>query len=206
MNIAMFSVHTCPLAALGGKETGGMNVYVRELSRELAKRGHRVDIFTRSQDAAVPHIEMDGLGLGADVFHIPAGPEAPYNKRRLFNYLPEFVHGVQDFMETERIHYDVYHSHYWLSGWVARELQKCQRAPVVQMFHTLGAMKNAVARGEADREAEQRVQVEREMMQFADRLVASTPRDLEHMVELYDAPRDRIAIIPPGVDTTLFRP
>lgn len=206
MNIAMLSVHTCPLAALGGKETGGMNVYVRELSRELAKRGHRVDIFTRSQDPDVPHIEMDGLGLGADVFHIPAGPEAPYNKRRLFHYLPEFAHGVQEFMETERIHYDVYHAHYWLSGWVARELQKCQPAPVVQMFHTLGAMKNAVARGEADREAEQRVQVEREMMQFADRLVASTPRDREQMVELYAAPRDRIAVIPPGVDTTLFRP
>jgi D-inositol-3-phosphate glycosyltransferase len=206
MNIAMFSVHTCPLAALGGKETGGMNVYVRELSRELARRGHRVDIFTRSQDPDVPHIEWDGLGLGADVLHIPAGPEAPYNKHHLFNYLPEFVHGVQEFMDTERIHYDVYHAHYWLSGWVARELQNCQRAPVVQMFHTLGVLKNAVARGQADRETENRINVEREIMQFADRVVAATPRDRQQMIDLYDAPQDRIAIIPPGVDLGLFHP
>src|SRR5512143_4091784 len=107
MNIAMFSVHTCPLAALGGKETGGMNVYVRELSRELAARGHRVDIYTRSQDPAVPH-EIPGLEIGANVFHIPAGPEAPYDKHHLFDYLPEFVAGVQREAEHERVRYDVY--------------------------------------------------------------------------------------------------
>jgi D-inositol-3-phosphate glycosyltransferase len=206
MNIAMLSVHTCPLAALGGKETGGMNVYVRELARELARRGHRVDIFTRSQNPEVPHIEMGGLGLGAGVFHIPAGPEAPYNKHHLFTYLPEFVHGVQAFMDTEKIHYDVYHSHYWLSGWVARELQHCQRAPVVQMFHTLGMMKNVVARSSEDRETETRIEVEKEIMQFADRIVASTPRDREQMIDLYGAPSSRIAVIPPGVDLTLFHP
>jgi D-inositol-3-phosphate glycosyltransferase len=206
MNIAMFSVHTCPLAALGGKETGGMNVYVRELSRELAARGHRVDIFTRSQDPAVPH-EVPGLEIGARVFHVPAGPEAPYNKHLLFNYLPEFAHGVQAVMDHENIRYDVYHSHYWLSGWVARELQQCQRAPVVQMFHTLGAMKNRVARrAGADRETERRIEVEREIMRFADRIVAATPRDRQHMADLYDAPFEKITIIPPGVDLRLFHP
>ncbi len=206
MNIAMLSVHTCPLAALGGKETGGMNVYVRELTRELARRGHRVDIFTRSQNAEIPHIEVDGLGPGADVFHIPAGPEAPYDKRRLFNYLPEFVKGVREFAENERIQYDVYHSHYWLSGWVARELQKYQPAPIVQMFHTLGELKNAAARTEADREIERRVDVEHEIMHYADRLVAATPRDAQQMVDLYGASENKIKIIPPGVDLNLFHP
>ncbi len=205
MNIAMLSVHTCPLAALGGKETGGMNVYVRELSRELAERGHCVDIFTRSQDPAVPH-EVPGLEIGARVFHVPAGPEAPYNKHRLFDYLPQFTRGVQHVAEIEDIRYDVYHSHYWLSGWVAREMQKFQPAPVVQMFHTLGAMKNKVARREYDRETERRIEIEREMMQFVDCLIAATPRDREHMIELYDAPPQNICVIPPGVDTRLFRP
>ena len=206
MNIAMLSVHTCPLEALGGKETGGMNVYVRELSRELAARGHRVDVFTRSASARVPHKDIGGLGPGARVFHIPAGPEEPYSKHRLFNYLPEFTHGVQAVMENERVHYDVYHAHYWLSGWVARALQECQRAPVVQMFHTLGTMKNQVARGQTDRETDRRIEVEREIMQFADRIVASTPRDRQQMIELYDAPADKIAIISPGVDLKLFHP
>ncbi len=206
MNIAMLSVHTCPLEALGGKETGGMNVYVRELSRELSARGHRVDVFTRSASSRVPHKDVGGLGPGARVFHIPAGPEEPYNKHRLFNYLPEFVHGVQDVMNNENIHYDVYHAHYWLSGWVARALQQCQRAPVVQMFHTLGAMKNQVARGQTDRETDRRIEVEREIMQFADSIVASTPRDQQQMIELYDAPAERITVVSPGVDLNLFHP
>ncbi|MDE3088586.1 MAG: glycosyltransferase [Chloroflexota bacterium] len=207
MNIAMLSVHTCPLEALGGKETGGMNVYVRELSRELAARGHRVDVFTRSASARVPHKDVGGLGPGARVFHIPAGPEEPYSKHRLFNYLPEFTHGVQAVMENENVRYDVYHSHYWLSGWVARALQECQRAPVVQMFHTLGVMKNRVARRNGDdQETDRRIEVEREIMQFADHIVASTPRDRQQMVDLYAAPADRISIIPPGVDLKLFHP
>ena len=75
LNICMLSVHTCPLATLGGKETGGMNVYVRDLSLELARQGHQVDIYTRSQDACVPRISH-GLGARAKVIHIVAGPEA----------------------------------------------------------------------------------------------------------------------------------
>lgn len=205
MNIAMLSVHTCPLAALGGKETGGMNVYVRELARELAARGHCVDIFTRSQDPRVPH-EVPGLEIGARVFHVPAGPEEPYDKHRLFDYLPEFVDGVRSIIEYEDLRYDVYHSHYWLSGWVARELQKSHPAPIVQMFHTLGIMKNRVARRGYDRETERRIAIEREIMQFADRIVAATPRDCQQMIELYDAPSNKIVVIPPGVDLKLFHP
>ena len=205
MNIAMLSVHTCPLAALGGKETGGMNVYVRELARELSRRGHRIDIFTRSQDPTVPH-EVPGLEIGARVFHVPAGPEAPYNKHRLFDYLPEFVQGVRAEMEHENMQYDIYHAHYWLSGWVARELQREQPAPIIQMFHTLGAMKNQVALGHADRETERRIAVEGAIMRFADRVVAATPSDQQHMLDLYDAPSDKISIIPAGVDLNLFHP
>ncbi len=206
MNIAMLSVHTCPLAALGGKETGGMNVYVRELSRVLAARGHRVEIFTRSASPSVPRIANKGLPDGARVIHIEAGPQTPLDKKRLFEYLPQFAHGVQDFAEQAKVRFDVYHAHYWLSGWVARELQACQRAPVVQMFHTLGAMKNRVARTSANLEAARRIQVERELMQFATRIVAATPRDRQHMLDWYAAPAEKIAIIPPGVDLALFHP
>ncbi len=205
MHIAMLSVHTCPLAALGGKETGGMNVYVRELARELAARGHHVDIFTRSQDPTVPH-EVPGLAIGACVYHVPAGPEQPYNKHRLFCYLPEFTRGVRQIAEKEHVRYDVYHAHYWLSGWVARELQAQQPAPIVAMFHTLGAMKNRVALDAADRETERRIEIEREIMHLAHCIVAATPRDREQMIELYDAPRENIIVIPPGVDLNLFKP
>ena len=86
----MLSVHTCPLATLGGKETGGMNVYVRDLSAELARQGHQVDIYTRSQDVCVPRISHE-LGAGARVIHIPAGPEQPVSKEMMVDSMPEFV-------------------------------------------------------------------------------------------------------------------
>ena len=94
IRIAMLSYHTCPLATLGGKDTGGMNVYVRELTRELGRLGIHVDVFTRSQDEHVPHVLHD-LGYGNRVVHVPAGPEQPFPKKQLANYLPQFVEGIQ---------------------------------------------------------------------------------------------------------------
>src|SRR4030043_506120 len=93
--VAMLSVHTCPLATLGGKETGGMNVYVRDLSRELSRRGIAVDVFTRSQNPAIPCISPRRAPPGR-VIHVPAGPEAPLDKARIVDHLPEFVAGVLD--------------------------------------------------------------------------------------------------------------
>ncbi len=94
--VAMLSVHTCPLAMLGGKKTGGMNVYVRDFATELARQGIQVDVFTRSQDDCVPTLNHD-LGYGARVIHIPAGPEAPIPVADVGNYLDEFTAGVVDF-------------------------------------------------------------------------------------------------------------
>ncbi|MDW8069323.1 MAG: glycosyltransferase [Anaerolineae bacterium] len=205
MRIAQISVHTCPLATLGGKETGGMNVYVRDLTRELARRGHQVDVYTRSQDPAVPRIST-ALGDGARVFHIPAGPEQPYSKYRVYDHLPEFVAGVLARAAEEGIRYDVIHSHYWLSGWAARELRSAWGVPIVHMFHTLGHMKNAVARTPQEREPPLRIEVETEITRFADRIIAATPLEQEQLVRLYGADPARIRVIPPGVDLERFRP
>ena len=94
MNIAMLSYHTCPLATLGGKDTGGMNVYVAELTRELGREGIHVDVFTRSQDEHVPHV-MHNLGYGNRVVHIPAGPEHPLPKPGTGNAPPHLCRGNQ---------------------------------------------------------------------------------------------------------------
>lgn len=201
----MLSVHTCPLATLGGKETGGMNVYVRDLSRELARRGHHVDVYTRSQDPAIPRVS-NGLGHGARVIHLPAGPEHPYDKHLVYDHLPEFVEGVLAQAEADSIRYDVLHSHYWLSGAVARELRRRWGTPILHMFHTLGRMKNAVAQRPQERETARRIEVETEIVNFADALVAATPVEEEQLVRLYSADPARIRVISPGVDTELFHP
>ncbi len=207
MRIAMLSVHTCPLAALGGKKTGGMNVYVRELSRELGRRGVKVDCFTRSENPEVPHIANTDLGPKVRVIHVVSGPEAPASKPVIWQHLPCFVDGVRNFASWENIRYDVIHSHYWLSGWVAWMLKSAwPDAPIVQMFHTLGHLKNLVARSEAEKEPVQRVMVETEIVQFADRLVAATPRERKQLMTFYGADPANITVIPPGVDLELFQP
>ncbi len=203
--IAMLSVHTCPLATLGGKETGGMNVYVRDLSREFVRRGIYVDVFTRSQNPNVPRI-YDRLGQRGRVIHLPAGPEQPYDKNRVFDHLPEFVDGVVHFAENERISYDVLYSHYWLSGWVAQALRERWGTPIVQMFHTLGHMKNRVARQVSDMETERRIEIETEIAGFADRLIAATPAEKAQLTWLYGADSRKIIVISPGVDLRRFHP
>jgi D-inositol-3-phosphate glycosyltransferase len=203
--IAMLSVHTCPLATLGGKETGGMNVYVRDLSRELARRGHHVDVYTRSQDPSLPRIRS-GLGNGARVIHLPAGPEHPYDKHLVYDHLPEFVDGVLAQAEADAVHYDVLHSHYWLSGAVAQELRQRWGAPIVHMAHTLGKMKDAVAQRPEERETARRIAVETEIVRSADALVAATLAEKEQLVWLYEASPAHIRVISPGVDTERFHP
>ncbi len=205
LRIAQISVHTCPLATLGGKETGGMNVYVRDLSRELARRGHLVDIYTRSQDPTVPRISQ-ALGRGARVIHIPAGPQEPYPKHLVYDHLPQFVEGVLEQAVQDGITYDLIHSHYWLSGWVARELRDRWKVPIVHMFHTLGKMKDRVARTPQAQEPSCRIRTEEEIVRFADRIVAATPAEETQLVELYGADPARIRVVPPGVDLERFHP
>ncbi|HET6314157.1 MAG TPA: glycosyltransferase [Chloroflexia bacterium] len=207
-NIAMISMHTCPQACpdnlLGGRETGGMNVYIRELSRELSRRGKKVDVFTRYQDPDTEPIHE--LGDGARVIHLEAGPKAPYDKNLLPNHVDEFVAQIEQFALTEGIRYDLVHSHYWVSGLVAQELRRKWGLPMVQMFHTLGVMKNLVAKSEADREVADRMRVERQVMDWADRIIAATPLDKNQMLYCYGADGDKIAVIPAGVDTDHFYP
>jgi len=203
--ICLLSVHTCPLATLGGKETGGMNVYVRELAREFGRRGIYVDVFTRQQNPGIPRISRR-LGETVRVVHLPAGPLAPYDKNLIYEHLPEFVAGVREFAEAQGIRYDVIHSHYWLSGLVAEQLRPVWDAPIVHMFHTLARLKNQVAQTPSELEPELRAQCEGEIMRSADRIVAATPLEREQMQTLYGADVERVVIVPPGVDLHLFRP
>ncbi len=205
MRIAMISYHTCPLAILGGKDTGGMNVYVRELTRFLGAAGVHVDVFTRSQDEHVPHVLHD-LGYGNRVVHVSAGPEHPLPKKDLASHLPEFARGIREFAARKNLQYDLIHSHYWMSGLAAMDLQQHWPVPMVQMFHTLGHMKNRIARSPSEMEGAYRTDGEQEVMRHASRIVAATPAEVEQLTTLYQADPGIIRVIPPGVDLGHFYP
>jgi D-inositol-3-phosphate glycosyltransferase len=202
----MISYHTCPLATLGGKDTGGMNVYVRELTRELGHMGIHVDVFTRSQDDHVPHV-LHELGYGNRVVHVPAGPEHPLPKKELSSYIPEFVNGIKAFAAEKGIKYDLIHSHYWMSGLAAEALSDAWGGtPIVHMFHTLGEMKNRIARTEAEKEGPYRINGEKQVIRRADRIIAATIAEVTQLRFLYKAPSNKMVVIPPGVDVSHFYP
>jgi D-inositol-3-phosphate glycosyltransferase len=205
MNIAMLSYHTCPLATLGGKDTGGMNVYVAELTRELGRENIHVDVFTRSQDEHVPHV-MHNLGYGNRVVHIPAGPEHPLPKPELAGYIPTFAEEIRKWAEEKEIKYDLIHSHYWMSGIAASILKQTWKTPILQMFHTLALMKNRIAQSPAEIEGDYRINGEKKVMQSVERIVAATQAEEAQLELLYHVPHENISIIPPGVDIGRFYP
>ncbi len=202
--LAVLSVHTCPLAALGGKETGGMNVYVREVARALGRLGLEIDVFTRSQDPRIP--EVVALGPGARVVHVPAGPTRPIARAAVAGHLPAFADGVVAFRARELGRYDLVHSHYWLSGLAGLDLARRWDVPLVHMFHTLGAIKNAVARGSGDTEPAERLAAEIRIAAGADRIVASNLVERADLVWHVGADPGRVRVIPCGVDVELVRP
>ncbi len=203
--IAIISYHTCPVAPLGGPETGGLNVYVRELSRELAERGHEVDVFTR-RAGDVPADEpalVDG-SPHARLVHIEAGPAEYVEKSALPAYLDAFEQGVLAFAEREGITYDLVHSHYWLSGVVGERLKARWGVRHVTMFHTLGEVKSRSRISEW--EPDVRIESEHAIVLQADRIVAAGADEKELLIRLYDAASERISVVPCGVNLDLFQP
>jgi D-inositol-3-phosphate glycosyltransferase len=166
-----------------------------------------VDVFTRSQDDCQPRIKHD-LGYGGRVIHVPAGPEQPIPVSEIGNYLDEFVAGVVAFAQAEGIHYDLIHSHYWLSGLVAEGLREAWGGdiPIVHMFHTLAHMKNRIAQSENERAGPERIAGEKRVIQIADRIVAATPAELAQLHWLYGANMEKVVTISPGVDLERFHP
>lgn len=200
--VAMISVHTSPLAQPGIGSAGGMNVYIRELSRHLAQRGVEVDIFTRRESPDQPP-RLDPVP-GVRVYALDAGPAAPVPKDRLFCYLPEFVSDLAYVVSRDRRRYDLIHAHYWLSGWVAYLLQRYWDIRFLQMFHTLAMFKNTVPGSTP--ESVLRLQVELGLARVVDGVIAANPEERQAIIEQLGTPPDRVWTVPPGVDADHFRP
>jgi D-inositol-3-phosphate glycosyltransferase len=201
--VAVFAYHCSPLSEPGAGDAGGMTVYVRALADALARRDVRTDVFTRATSDIGRIVQ---LGDAVRVVSIQAGPARPLEKIRLPEHIGEFVAGVSAFSTSQRIRYDVAHSHYWQSGLAGLEVSKRWGVPLVHSHHSLGRVKNMwLAPGDAPEPAV-RLDGEAKVISEADVVVASTDEEWEHLACLYSADHDGLRTLHPGVDHGLFSP
>jgi D-inositol-3-phosphate glycosyltransferase len=182
-----------------------MNVYIVEVSKRLAARNVEVEIFTRATAGDLPPVVE--MAPGVTVRHITAGPFEGLAKEDLPSQLCAFTNGV---LRTEAArppgHYDLVHSHYWLSGhvgWLARERWG---VPLVHTAHTLAKVKNQLIAAGDRPEPKARVIGEEQVIAEADRLVANTRFEAHDLIRAYDADPSRLTVVEPGVDLERFRP
>ena len=200
--IAMISIHSSPLGDLGTRDNGGMSVYIRELARELGRRGHRIDIFTRS--AHPDDAEVVRLAPRVRLIHIKVPKACRAFKEKLYPHLDDFFVGLEGFRQRQGLRYDAVHSHYWLSGCIGSKAGACWDVPHLTTFHTLGLMKNKAGKGL--HEPELRIAAEKLVARSCSRILVGTAREQNNLVRHYHVPASRIGIVPCGVDLKLFRP
>ncbi len=201
--IAFLSEHASPLALLGGQDAGGQNVYVDEASRNLARLGYAVDVFTRKDVPDAP--EIVEWAPGVRVVHLPAGPAEFLLKDALWPYMPEFRDALARFACREGVRYDVLHGNFWMSGWVATQLGRTLDAPVAQIFHAMGKTKRRHQQG-ADTSPEERIAVEERVVREADAIIAQCPSEQRELTDDYGADSAKVTVIPSAVNTEVFHP
>lgn len=202
MRIAMISEHASPLAAIGGVDSGGQNIYVAQVARCLVALGHAVDVFTRRDDAALPSVVDVQPGLR--VVHVTAGPHAFVPKEQLLQHMPQFARFCEAWMHTAPA-YDAIHANFFMSGWVGLRLKEAFGLALVTTFHALGLVRQQHQR-DADAFPPERIDIERQLAMHSDRIVAECPQDRIDLVRLYGASPARTAMVPCGFDAQEFSP
>ncbi|HEY9851131.1 MAG TPA: glycosyltransferase family 1 protein [Leptolyngbyaceae cyanobacterium] len=199
-HIALISVHGDPAVEIGKEEAGGQNVYVRKVGEALAKLGWRVDMFTRKASSEVPTIVEHSSNCRT--IRLKAGPAQFVPRDRLFEYLPEFLTKFQNFEKQSNISYPLVHTNYWLSSWVGMQLKKTQGVKQIHTYHSLGAVKYKSI-STIPLIATTRLGIEKNVLETADRIVATSPQEKEHMRSLVSS-KGKIDIIPCGTDVSRF--
>ncbi|MGN9841584.1 D-inositol-3-phosphate glycosyltransferase [Nonomuraea sp. H19] len=203
--VATISMHTSPLDQPGTGDAGGMNVYIVESAKRLAQLGVEVEIFTRATARDLPPVAE--LAPGVLVRHLTAGPYEEMDRSDLPGQLCAFLSEV---LRTEAMYdpgrYDVIHSHYWLSGQVGWLAKERWGVPLVHTMHTMAKVKNLLLAQGDKPEPPARVVGEEQVVQIADRLVANTADEARELIDLYGAAEERVAVVNPGVNLTVFQP
>jgi D-inositol-3-phosphate glycosyltransferase len=201
--IAMISEHASPLAAMGGVDAGGQNIYVANTARELAAQGYEVDIFTRRDDDALPPVVS--WQPGVRIVHIDAGPARFIRKEDLLTWMGVFADRVLDIATQAQLRgsgYALTHAHFFMSGLVARRLKDELSIPYVVTFHALGRVR--LLHHGADDFPSDRAMLEQMVMDEADAIIAECPQDALDLCTHYACEPRSITIIPCGFDPAEF--
>ncbi len=201
--IAFISEHASPLALLGGKDNGGQNVYVAEIAKQLGEQGYLVDIFTRREDLISK--EVNTFSENVRVILVEAGPKEPIDKEDLLPYMKDFRREMEYFIKRNNITYRLIHANFWMSGLVAMELKERLDIPFVITFHALGHIRK-VHQKEMDRFPPERVDIERAIVQRADKIIAECPQDEQDLSTYYRAVPEKMVMIPCGFNPDDFYP
>lgn len=196
LRVAMISEHASPLAALGGVDSGGQNVYVAQTASHLGRMGCAVDVFTRRDAPGLP--EVHPWRRNVRVIRVPAGPPAFVRKEDMLPLMKDFAAYMAAFCRRGP-RYDIAHAHFWMSGLVACELKRELGLPFIVTFHALGLVR-LLHQGDADGFPRERIRIERRILEEADRVIAECPQDEADMRALYGADGSRIRRIPCGYD------
>jgi D-inositol-3-phosphate glycosyltransferase len=200
--VALVSMHTSPAEQAGTGDSGGLNVSLMCTATELASRGVEVDLLARA--TSVPRTTQ--LEDGVVLRELAAGPARPLDKAELAGVADEFGEAVATVAGRPGSRYDLIHAHYWLSGLATLPVAIELGIPLVQSFHTLGAMKNSHLAPGQQPEPQGRLLAERYLANQANAVVASSASEATSLIDQVGAPPGRIWVIPPGVDVDLFRP
>jgi len=201
--IAFISEHASPLATLGGVDSGGQNVYVAELPKQLVKLGYNVDVYTRKESYEIN--EVINWLPGIRVIHVKAGPEKVVPKEKLLYLMEEFANNMIAFIRREEVVYELVHANFFMSALVASKVKKVFHIPYVVTFHALGLVRK-IHQKEMDQFPPERVEIERRTFRSADHIIAECPQDREDMIRLYNAPPEKISIVPCGFSAKEFYP
>ena len=196
----MVSEHASPLAMLGGVDAGGQNVHVAALAEAMGRHGVDVVVHTRRDDVSLPRRVRMSTGVTVD--HVMAGPPTVLPKDDLLPYMDDFAKDLHRQWSVQRP--DVVHAHFWMSGLAALAAARPLGIPVVQTFHALGVVKKR-HQGSRDTSPAHRLEVEREVVRSADRIVATCTDEVFELLHL-GGDRKRISVVPCGVDVTTFHP
>ncbi|NJR48893.1 MAG: glycosyltransferase family 1 protein [Leptolyngbyaceae cyanobacterium CSU_1_3] len=200
LRVALISEHGDPAIEIGKEEAGGQNVYVRQVGEALARQGWQVDMFTRQSDANQPTIVQHSRQCRT--IRLAAGPKAFIPRDELFAHMPEFVQSFQRFQAENEVQYTLAHTHYWMSGWVGMELRKLQSLKLLHTYHSLGAVKyQSIAT--IPMIAKTRLATEKACLESAERIIATSPQERDHMRSLVSS-HGNIDVIPCGTDIRRF--